>query len=110
MKTIWDAILTLETNNKQWYTRFNFVKMGENYKDCKDYWKSESVGDIIPKQMKIVNGIVDPYIEQGFERELSEEELKLLEIEMKVKLKEYLTCKKERINQAYENMIKSIKF
>ena len=109
---IWEGYLALEYRDG-FFTRSGFAQMeGEFVKPNdikKRYWVSEEY-DIAYMDMQIDNSAGDLYIYQCFDRELSEKEQELLEIKMKVCLKEYLRKENEKMNKIYKNKMKAIKF
>lgn len=114
---VWEGYLVLEYkyNEGKFSTRFGFEQLDGDFSFEKnrmgDYWVSaEDEDDTSPVEMAIDTSFNDIFISQGFDRELSEREQELLEIEMKVYLKKYLRKENERINKQYENKLAAIKF
>ncbi|WP_283695789.1 hypothetical protein [Clostridium perfringens] len=109
---IWEGYLTLEYdyNKDDFYTWFGFTQSGKDFileeNNKEKYWISEDRCDTLPYKIETLFG--DTFVSQGFDRELSEKEQELLEIKMKVCLKEYLRKENEKINKIYENKIKAI--
>ena len=111
---IWEGYLTLEydCSKDDFYTWFGFAQSGKDFileeNNKEKYWISEDRCDILPYKMEVKTLFGDTFVSQGFDRELSEKEQELLEIKMKVCLKEYLRKENEKINKIYKNQIKAI--
>ncbi|HGD0580655.1 TPA: hypothetical protein ACH354_002318 [Clostridium perfringens] len=110
---VWEGYLALEYdyNKGDFSTRFGFGQLDGNFtleeNRMRQYWVSDE-DDTCPVEMTIDTSFGDTYISKGFDRELSKKEQELLEIEMKVYLKECLRKENEKINSIYENKIKAI--
>lgn len=107
---IWKAELFLLYDlNDEWITRFNFELQDGNYKinEHNEEWVffENWVSYRIPKYMKAEPCISGFKVEQGFDYELTEEELEQLKKDMIKGMKKYLTLKKERYLQTYETQI-----
>lgn len=111
---VWEGCLTLEYdyNKGDFSTRFGFGQLDGNFTLEENRmgrcWISEDECNTSPTEITIDTSFNDIFISQGFDRELSEKEQELLEIKMKVYLKEYLRKENEKINRIYENKIKAI--
>lgn len=111
---VWEGYLALEYdyNKGNFSTRFGFEQLDGDFvleeNRMGTYWISEDECNTSPIEMTIDTSFDDTYISQGFDRELSEKEQELLEIKMKVYLKEHLRKENEKINKQYENKIKAI--
>lgn len=108
---IWKAELFLIYDlNDEWITRFNFELQDENYKineynDKEWVFFKNWVSYRIPKYMKVQPSTSGFKVEQGFDYELTEEELEQLKKDMIEEMKKCLTLKKERYLQTYETQI-----
>lgn len=113
---IWEGFLALEYkyNEGEFSTRFGFGELDGDFtleeNRMEKYWVSEDECDTSPVEMTIDTSFNDIFISQGFDRELSERDQELLEIKMKVYLKEYLRKENEKMNKQYENRIAAIEF
>lgn len=113
---IWEGYLVLEYdyNKGSFSTRFGFGQLEGDFaleeNRMGTYWISEDECNTSPVEITIDTSFNDIFISQGFDRELSEKEQELLEIKMKVHLKEYLRKENERMNKQYENKMAAIKF
>lgn len=97
----WEAIFDFELSDKEW----EFNQRNNSY----TYFK-EWVSDSIPVKMEVDrtwSGNLK--VKQGFDRELTEEELKELEKKMKVLLLKKLEIEKDNYLRTYENKVKSIR-
>lgn len=95
---------------------FEFAKQDKEFKINKyfpnDEWVSIGEGwlsDKIPMKMKVEEFYGDIIIEQGFDRELSIDELEELEDKMKIQMMEYLFAKRGKILRTLNNKISAIK-
>lgn len=105
---IWEGCLALEYDcGNKFNTKFSFNQLEGDFTLKRDVWISED-GDFYPSKMTIDVSFADSYITKIIDRELSKKEQELLEIEMKVYLKEYLRDRNEKTNKIYENQIKAI--
>lgn len=99
---IWKAELNLiYSYSDGWETCFKFELQEKEYKKNKEFsnWKSceHWASVIIPMNMEVeFRGYSGVSVVQGFDRELSVDELKNLEKDMRDKLKEYLNDEKEK--------------
>lgn len=112
---VWVADLVLDINkNDEFLVKFDFGQaLGNGFTKEGRYWVTD-INSIfkehIPMDLKIgVQGDIVG-LRKGFDRELTKKEQELLEIKMKVYLKEYLRKENEKINKQYENKMAAIKF
>lgn len=105
---IWEGCLALECDSgNKFNTKFSFNQLGGDFTFKRNVWVSEK-GYFYSSKMTVDTSFADLYITKVFDRELSKKEQELLEIEMKVCLKEYLRDENEKINKIYENRMKAI--
>lgn len=106
---IWKARLNLfYTLEDDYDIKFGFELQNEDYKINKDEWiYSEGwISTRIPMIMTVENANYGAYkVEQGFDHELNNEELKQLESDMKVMLKKKLDLEKEKFLLEYNRKI-----
>ncbi|MGL6184748.1 MAG: hypothetical protein ACRC1T_05150 [Clostridium chrysemydis] len=111
---VWEGFLVLEYNKDNFSTRFGFAQLEGDFileeNRMGKYWISKDEDDTCPVEMTIDTTFSDVYISKGFDKELSEREQELLEVEMKIYLKEYLRKENERMNKQYEDRLAAIKF
>lgn len=111
---IWKAELNLIYSLKnEWETHFYFELQEEEYRENKEFNKwtyfKNWVGKSIPMYMKVeTRGYSGISVVQGFDHELSVDELKTLEKDMREKLKEYLDDEKEKYLNEYMKKMKCI--
>ena len=109
---IWKAELVLMCKeNNEYKVDFYFELQKEDYKvnEKFDEWiYSEGwICNRLPIKM-IVESTYSTRVIQGFDRELSEEELKGLKEDMKVLMQKQLDCEKEIFLQRYDDKIKAL--
>lgn len=108
---IWEARLVLGINDEdQYVTRFDIELVGDKFKEndkswsYADGWLVESVS----KDIDIYENYGDVVAKQGFTRELSENEQKEIEGNMKKRLIKYLKLRQKQIYKIYEKKIDAI--
>lgn len=110
---VWKARLSLVANDEmKWCTHFRFELQEKDYVKINKYYveKGREWSSIhIPINMEYSRFYDSFKIEQGFERELNEDELKALEAEMKNKLIETLIMDKDYYISEYEQKMKAVK-
>ena len=97
---IWEARFILYTDeNENWKTSFKFVKAKGRYSKQKSVYYEQNGGQFIPNTIPIEKNISRRYgsyvVSQGFEHELSEQELNKVKLEMKGFLIEKITEEKD---------------
>ncbi len=111
---IWKAELHLIYSiNDKWQTHFYFELQEEDYKENKKFnewtYSKDWIGYKIPMNMQVENsGYSGLKVVQGFDHELAEDELKILEIEMRKVLRKYLAHEKENYIETYLEKMNSI--
>lgn len=111
---IWKAELHLNYNtDDKWQTYFNFELQDEDYEENSMFNKwihfERWIAHEIPKEMQIQNcGYSGLKVIQGFDHDLTDEELELLDARMRNALKKYLEYEKEEYMKIYSEKVNSI--
>lgn len=109
---IWRAKLVLIMNDKDEYvTRFEFKLTGDNFQQNPNYpeWNSRKgwICTTVPFDIKISEQY-SICATQGFDRELTEDELKDVKLKMKDEIMKYLYNKQLKIAQEYNSKLHAI--
>lgn len=109
---IWMARLRLAQNDESEYeVKFNFeLEDGDyQYMESQGEWTKHSgwLHDYIPSKITILSSYSVNAI-QGFDRELTEDELKDVKQKMKEKIAIYLCGKQNKINEEYNNKLHAV--
>lgn len=108
---IWEAILVLGINDEDKYvTRFNFELVGDKFKENDKSWSYADgwLVKAVSKDIDIYENYGNVVAKQGFTRELSENEQKEIESNMKKHLIKYLKLRQKQIYNTYEKKIDAI--
>ena len=111
---IWEAVLILTYNeDDNYYTRFRIIDHDEEYELNSagtewTYWKGW-IGNKIPVNMTATKSYCGELeIVQGFDRELTEKEIKELKNKMHKKMASYLLMEMKQELKRYQNKLDTV--